>query len=68
MGFGRAEKESSVHYDRNTKHAVKAYRVPQVKQLSPEAALAKLRAQSSAGEEGAQEFLKRATELIGRQK
>jgi hypothetical protein len=68
MGFGRAEKESSVHYDRSTKHAVKAYRVPQVKQLSPEAALAKLRAQSSAGEDGAQEFLKRATELIGRRK
>jgi hypothetical protein len=68
MGFGGAEKESSVHYDRSTKHAFKAYRAPQVKQLTPEAALAKLRAQLSVGEDGAQEFLKRATELIGRRK
>jgi hypothetical protein len=68
MGFGGAEKESSVHYDRNTKHAFKAYRAPQVKQLTPEAALAKLGAQSSAGEDSAQEFLKRATELIGRRR
>lgn len=68
MGFGGAEKESSVHYDRSTKHALKAYRSPQIEQLTPEAALAKLKAQSSAPEEGAQEFLKRATELIGRRK
>jgi hypothetical protein len=68
MGFGRAEKESSVHHDRSTKHALKAYRAPQLKKLTPAAVLAKLRAQSSAGEDGAQEFLKRATELIGRRK
>jgi hypothetical protein len=68
MGFGGAEKESSVHYDRSTTHAFKAYRAPQVKKLTPEAALAKLRAQSPAGEHSAQEFLKRATELIERRK
>ena len=68
MGFARAGKESSVHYDRNTKLGFKAYLAPQVTRLSPEAALAKLRAQASLGEAGAQKFLKLATELIGRQK
>ncbi len=67
VGFDGTGKQS-VNYERATKQAFKAYQVPQVTKLNQEAALAKLRAQASLGNAGAQEFLSFATELIGRQK
>lgn len=63
MGAGTAYPDSSANDGRKAPKSLKAYHAPQFKILTPEQAVAELRAKALPGDAGAQELLKMAEEL-----
>lgn len=63
MGTGTPYPNSSANDGRKAPKSRKAYNAPQFKILTPEQAVAELRAKALPGDTGAQEFLKIAEEL-----
>jgi len=68
MRFAGVGKESSVDRARSAKQVLKAYYSPRVTKLTPEETLARLRSNALLGDAGSRKLLKRATELMERQK
>jgi hypothetical protein len=60
---GNMGQGSSANGDRNAKKSLKAYKAPQFEILTPDQAVAWLRAKAVPGDAGAQQLLKIATEL-----